>query len=74
MSRLPNATPKEVVKALERGGFVRTSQKGSHLYLYHDGREVMTTVPMHPGDLPRWLLKKIIKQAGFTEDEFRELL
>ena len=33
-----------------------------------------TTVPMHPGDLPRWLLKKIIKDAGLSEDQFRSLL
>ncbi len=63
-----------MVKALERGGFLRTHQKGSHLHLYHPGRDAIATVPIHPGDLPRWLLKKIIKQAGFTEDEFRELL
>ena len=29
---------------------------------------------MHSEELPRWLLKKIIKEAGLTEDEFRELL
>jgi len=29
---------------------------------------------MHSKELPRWLLKKIIKEAGLTEDEFRELM
>jgi hypothetical protein len=29
---------------------------------------------MHPGDLHRGLLKAIIKQAGLTEAQFRELL
>jgi hypothetical protein len=29
---------------------------------------------MHPGDIERPLLKKIIADAGLTEDEFRELL
>ena len=29
---------------------------------------------MHSNELPRWLLKKIIKEAGLTEDEFRELM
>jgi len=32
------------------------------------------TVPVHSRELPRWLLKKIIKDAGLSEDEFRELL
>jgi len=29
---------------------------------------------MPTGDLPRGLMKTIIKQAGLTEDEFRALL
>ena len=74
MSRLPSLTAIQVVKALERGGFQRENQKGSHLFLHHPGRGALTTVPIHPGDLPRWLMKKIIKQAGLTEDEFRDLL
>ena len=31
-------------------------------------------VPVHSRELPRWLLKKIIKDAGLSEDEFRKLL
>jgi len=33
-----------------------------------------TSVPMHPGDLKRSLLKEIIRQAGLTEDQFRKYL
>jgi len=29
---------------------------------------------MHPGDIKRPLLKKIIQDAGLTEDEFRKPL
>ncbi len=74
MSRLPTVTAKEVVKALLRGGFVSGHQHGSHLYLKHPVTEKRTVVPIHTGDLPRPLLKAIIKQAGLTEDEFRDLL
>ena len=73
--RLPSCTARDVEKALVKKGLVLAHQKGSHRY-YSDfvtGR-VVTTVPMHPGDLPRWLLKKIIKDAGLSEDEFRSLL
>jgi len=31
-------------------------------------------VPIHSPELPRWLLKKIIKDAGLTEDDLRDLL
>jgi predicted RNA binding protein YcfA (HicA-like mRNA interferase family) len=34
--------------------------------------EALTTVPMHPGDVARPLLKKIIKDVGLTEEEFRK--
>src|SRR5262249_7514435 len=36
--------------------------------------ERKTIVPIHSEEPPRWLLKKIIREAGFTEDEFRQLL
>jgi predicted RNase H-like HicB family nuclease len=36
--------------------------------------EIVTTVPMHPGDIKRPLLKKIIQDAGLTEAEFHALL
>jgi mRNA interferase HicA len=74
MSRLPTVTPKQVVKALLKGGFIQEHQRGSHLSLYHPETRRQTVVPMHVGDLHRGLLKTIIKQAGLTEDEFRELL
>ncbi len=74
MSRLPSLTSKQVLKALLRGGFVRKHQRGSHLTLHHPGTGQHTTVPMHCGDLYRGLVKDIIKQAGLTEEQFRELL
>ena len=36
--------------------------------------ERTTVVPVHSSELPRWLLKKIIKDAGLSENEFRDLL
>ena len=74
MTRLPTLTPAKVVAALKRGGFLEHHQKGSHLYLWHPKRERMTSVPMHAKDLPRGTMRAIIKQAGLTDEEFRELL
>jgi len=31
-------------------------------------------VPVHSKELPRWLLKKIIKDAVLSEDQFRDVL
>lgn len=74
MSRLPTPRPREVVSALKRAGFIEHHQKGSHLYLWHPTRRLMTSVPMHCSDLHRGLFKAILKQAGLSEDQFRELL
>jgi len=74
MSRLPSLTAKEVVRALKKAGFEEERQRGSHLRMGHPGTNRITVVPMHLGDIHRSLLKEIIKQAGLSEDEFREVL
>ncbi|MFI5357745.1 MAG: type II toxin-antitoxin system HicA family toxin [Opitutales bacterium] len=74
MSRLPALTAKQVLKVLQQGGLAAGHQRGSHLFLVHPQTGKTTTVPMHPGNLKRGLLKEIIKQAGLTENEFRDLL
>jgi predicted RNA binding protein YcfA (HicA-like mRNA interferase family) len=60
--------------ALKRAGFVEHHQKGSHLYLHHPARNLMTSVPIHGREMKRGTVHAILKQAGLSEDEFRELL
>jgi predicted RNA binding protein YcfA (HicA-like mRNA interferase family) len=74
MSRLPNLTAAALVRALKRAGFVEVEQKGSHRTFVNLTTHCGTTVPMHSGDLRRSLMKEIIRQAGFSEDEFRKFL
>jgi predicted RNA binding protein YcfA (HicA-like mRNA interferase family) len=63
---------REVLQRLERAGFEVRRQSGSHRVLRHaDGRQ--TYVPMHPGDIPSGTFRSILKQAGITENEFRNL-
>ncbi|MDQ6631716.1 MAG: type II toxin-antitoxin system HicA family toxin [Verrucomicrobiota bacterium] len=62
----------EVLKKLQRAGFVIKRQSGSHVILRHsDGRQ--TYVAMHPGDIPTGTFRAILKQAGFGQEEFRNL-
>lgn len=72
MPRLPNITAQKAIRAFEAAGFVITGQEGSHVRLTKDNTKLI--IPDHPGDLKRPLLKALIKQAGFTETRFRELL
>ena len=74
MSKLPVLKPTELVRLLERLGFQRIRQKGSHLYLRHpDGRA--TVIPIHRGeDIPPGLLRSILHDVELTREEFLEYL
>ncbi len=62
----------ETLSKLLKAGFQVKRQSGSHIVLRHsDGRQ--TYVAMHPGDIPIGTFKKILKQAGITEEEFRKI-
>jgi len=74
LTRLPTVRPSEVVAALKRAGFEEKRQKGSHVILYHPRQNRTTIVALHGRHLPTPTLKEILKQAGLTEDDFRELL
>ena len=71
MSKLPVVSSDEVIKALSAFGFIVSSQRGSHVKLRKGTLSLI--VPMHD-ELGRGILRKIIKQAGMTVDEFLEFL
>ena len=62
MSKLPLLSANEIIKILQKMGFQKLRQEGSHVFLQHpDGRT--TVVPNHPGeDVDRGLLNKILKK------------
>lgn len=57
-------TPKEMVKILEKNGFEKISQKGSHLKMRNEKTGISVIVPMHSKDIPQGTEKAILKQAG----------
>jgi predicted RNA binding protein YcfA (HicA-like mRNA interferase family) len=74
MSRIPSLTPRHVVAALERCGFVVVRIVGSHYQLFNERTRRHTTMPQHKGDLPRGTVSAIIHQAGLTRQEFLDVL
>ena len=74
--RLPAVSGKEVVRALTRSGFSVDRVVGSHHVLVFPGDSSRTvTVPVHGNrDLKPGTLRSIIRQAGFTAEEFIALL
>jgi predicted RNA binding protein YcfA (HicA-like mRNA interferase family) len=73
MTRLPRLKGKELVRALERAGFVVERTRGSHLFLRHpDGRT--TTVPIHSGEtIGPGLLRAILRDVELSADELADL-
>ena len=72
---LPALRARDVVRALERAGFVKWRQKGSHLTLYRETDHRALTVPIHfSKTVPKGTLHAIIKQAGLTTEGFLYLL
>jgi predicted RNA binding protein YcfA (HicA-like mRNA interferase family) len=75
MTQLPVVRPEEVIRALERAGFVVERVKGSHHALKHpDKPHLHVTVAFHKKELPRGTLRSILKQADIRIDEFIALL
>ena len=73
MSKLPQVSGRECVKALQRIGFYVDHQTGSHVIMYRDDPPGRIPVPNHK-TIKKGLLSKIIKDAGLTVDEFIQLL
>lgn len=68
---LPIVSGSETVRALELIGFIRISQRGSHIKLRHsDGR--IAIVPDH-NELARGTLRSILRQADLDVVEFIKL-
>jgi predicted RNA binding protein YcfA (HicA-like mRNA interferase family) len=56
---------KELIKLLERDGWVLRGSKGSHHVFHHPTKLGHLTVPHPKKDLGIGLAQKLLKQAGF---------
>ncbi len=74
MARMPQVTARELTAFLKNRGFVEDRQQGSHLVLLNQQQNISVTVPMHTGcDVGRGLAVRILKDAGFSVDDFLRL-
>jgi predicted RNA binding protein YcfA (HicA-like mRNA interferase family) len=72
--KIPRVTASEIIKVLEKCGFVMTRQRGSHkIYKNEEGRRA--TVPFHSGRIlhPR-VLKSILNEADLSVEELKKYL
>jgi predicted RNA binding protein YcfA (HicA-like mRNA interferase family) len=70
--KLPLLSGREICKALEKLGYVKIRQRGSHIRLKCPGRKSVT-VPNYK-EVSRGLLRKILRDAEITVEEFLKLL
>ncbi len=71
MPNLPHISGAEIVRALERLGFVAARQRGSHIVLRRGSSGCV--VPNHR-EVKLGTLSSVLKQAGVATDEFIQAL
>ncbi len=73
--KLPVISGKETIRTLEKAGFIIVRQRGSHVRIKKVTSEkvIKITIPLHE-TLDRGTLKRIIRNAGLTVEEFINLL
>ncbi|MDP2937010.1 MAG: type II toxin-antitoxin system HicA family toxin [Dehalococcoidia bacterium] len=73
-ARLPRVTAARAARALERAGFIKVRQSGSHM-ICKNPQGKRTTIPYHSGKVlhPKVLLS-ILRDVGLTVEEFIALM
>jgi predicted RNA binding protein YcfA (HicA-like mRNA interferase family) len=69
MPKLPPLSGREIIRGLERLGFERIAQSGSHVKLRRAG--ISCVVPLHR-EVKRGTLAGILRQAQLTSEEFMQ--
>ena len=71
MPKLPQVSGAEIIRALERLGFVRIRQSGSHVILRRGSK--VCVVPMH-SEVKVGTLAGVLRQAEVSAEEFTQAL
>lgn len=73
MPKLSPISARELIKILQKQGFLQTRQEGSHArFVHQDGRR--TTIPIHSGEkIGIGLLRKIMRDTGISRGDFENL-
>ena len=64
---------KDIIKVLQKRGFVYISQKGSHTKFRKTGSSTLTAiVPAGKKEIPFGTFRSILRQADLSENDFRK--
>lgn len=74
MSKLLTVSGKQLCRILQRIGYIIDHQTGSHIILRNENPpHRRLTIPNHK-EIAKGTLRAIIRQAGLTLEEFKELM
>lgn len=73
MSKLPLISSRECINVLLKVGFRVTGQTGSHVQLRRESPFAKTSVPVRR-EMAKGTLRRILRDANLSVDEFVELL
>jgi predicted RNA binding protein YcfA (HicA-like mRNA interferase family) len=73
VSKLPNISGRDCIKALQKIGFYKKRQESSHIIMRRDNPFAQVVVANHQ-ELAKGTLRAIIRDADLSVDEFISLL
>jgi len=70
---MKSLTAKQIIRILEKHGFVLSRQKGSHMIYRHPHSKIIVPVPLHGKNkpIPIGTFLAIIKQSKIPKGEFK---
>jgi predicted RNA binding protein YcfA (HicA-like mRNA interferase family) len=73
--KLPVISGEDLIRVLEKIGYVCVRQKGSHVRMRHatDGQRIAVTVPLHK-EIAFGTLKRILRDARISSEELSSRL
>jgi predicted RNA binding protein YcfA (HicA-like mRNA interferase family) len=69
MPKLPAIKPKDLIRRLEKMGFIIDHQTGSHVVMYTESNHKRAVVPIHLKELPKGTLLAILRESGLSKDD-----
>jgi predicted RNA binding protein YcfA (HicA-like mRNA interferase family) len=74
-SKLPVISGEDLIRALEKFGYIRVRQKGSHVRLRHptDTLRLPVTIPLHD-EIAFGTLKRILRDSKISTEELNSIL
>ena len=75
MVKLPQLSGKELIKILNKVGFIEIRQKGSHIFLAKETSEekITTVVPLHK-EIDIGTLLEILRQTKIKREDLEKLI